>query len=163
MMSCDTEAETRAIRYSASEITPEYCKIAKEKYPEIEFLNRDLLFEEVKESYDYVVLSGVFHQQGQISQRDWEGYRNALLLKAWSLCTRGVAFNLLSNYTDFYRPGNYYPEMYEVLGFVTRKMSRFVSMDQTTPLFEATYCVYKKEYVSSCYESDILKRYLEND
>lgn len=161
-MNCDTDAETRTIRYSASEITPEYCKIAKEKYPEIEFLNRDLLFEEVKESYDYVVLSGVFHQSGETGNREWAKYWKALITKAWTLSSRGIAFNFLVNGADYYRPGNYYVSPFEVQLFITSELSRLYVMDQSYPLFEATFRVYRHDHIRSTYDAAFSK-YLVND
>jgi len=48
--------------YSASEITQEYCKIMSKRYPDINVYCRDILSEDVEDNYDYIVLSGVFHQ-----------------------------------------------------------------------------------------------------
>ena len=63
--------DLKHISYSASEITPEYCEIARQRHPEVQFYSRDISTEPVADRYDYVILSGVFHQQGDVSHSRW--------------------------------------------------------------------------------------------
>lgn len=152
-----------SISYSASEITPEYCEIARKRFPYINFQNRDILSEPVNETYDYVILSGVFHQQGNVSHRQWVDYMQSLLQNAWNIASRGMAFNLISSYADFYKPGNYYANLSEVQLFVVRRLSRFFRLDCDYPLFEGTFFVYRPGYLRQIYKDQELLKYLTRD
>ncbi len=153
----------RECDYSASEITPEYCEIAHQRFPDISFYNRDILAKPVDEIYDYVVLSGVFHQQGSVRHREWVSYMKALLEGAWAMARRGIAFNVLSSHADFYKPGNYYADLTEIQLYLMRRFSRFSRVDQSYPLFEATFLVYKPEYVRKRYPQSEFGRYMQNE
>lgn len=151
------------IDYSASEITATYCDIAAARFPGVRFMHRNILEERVEESYDFVVLSGVFHQNAGASHREWERYRDSLLEKAWAMARRGIAFNFLSSYADYYNPGNYYANITEVQWFVTRRLSRFFSVDHTSPLFEATVYVYRPSHVRETHPHSEFEKYMRNE
>jgi SAM-dependent methyltransferase len=151
------------ITYSASEITPEYCEIARNRHPEIKMHNRDLFSKPIEEFYDYVVMSGVFHQQGNVPHREWIRYMHDLLRVGWNMATRGLAFNVLSAHADFYKPGNFYADLNELQLFVLRNLSRFYQIDTCYPLFDATIHVFRPSEISENYPEAELQRYLTND
>lgn len=155
--------EFQTIDYSASEITAEYCDIARQRYPGIKFYNRDIISESVDETYDYVILSGVFHQQGGVSHRHWISYMESLLKVAWSMANRGVAFNVITSYADFYKPGNFYADLGELQLFIVRRLSRFFRLDCSYPLFEGTFLVIKPDEIKETYQQAELIKYLAND
>lgn len=148
--------------YSASEITPEYCVIARERFPDIAFHNRDILGGDIVEKYDYVVLSGVFHQQGEVGHSDWIHYMQSLLLASWSLAHCGMAFNVLTHYADFYKPGNFYTDLTELQSFIARRLSRFFRLDCDYPLFEATAYVRKPNTILERYPTQELRKYVKD-
>ena len=154
-----SEYDWERVSYSASEITPEYCEIARQRYPDIGVYNRDILAEPPADRYDYVILSGVFHQQGDVSHRKWVDYMQNLLSGAWSMTNVGMAFNVLTSYADFYKPGNFYADLTELQLFVARHLSRFFRVDCTYPLFEATFNVYKSPAIKSFYPQNDFQRY----
>ena len=153
-----------SIVYSASEITSEYCDIARKTYPGIEIYNRDILSGgAADEKYDYLILSGVFHQLGNASHRHWIEYMQELLLTAWGLTNKALVFNVLTSYADFYKPGNFYANLTELQCYVVRRLSRFLKMDCSYPLFEATISVFRSEFIEKKYsDSDSLwSKYLK--
>lgn len=151
---------TTNISYSASEITPQYCEIARQRYPDIEFYNRDILSSVVDDRYDYVILSGVFHQLGSVGHGDWIKYMNGLLKVAWSMSNLGIGFNVLTSHADFFKPGNFYADLTELQLFIVRNLSRFYRMDCDYPLFEATFFVRKQSQVKNRYPESEFSRYL---
>lgn len=148
------------VRYSASEITTEFCEIAQANHPGLEIHNRDILVDEVGDRYDYVILSGVFHQNGETPQGEWVEYMKALLTAAWSLARRGLSFNVLSPYADYYGPGNFYVNLAEVETFVVRNLSRYHVVDHASPLFEATFHILRPDEVSRRHPEPSLARYM---
>ena len=151
--------DLKQISYSASEITPEYCEIARQRHPEVQFYIRDILAKPVPDRYDYVILSGVFHQQGDVSHRRWVDYMQNLLSAAWGMTNVGMAFNVLTSYADFYKPGNFYADLSELQLFVVRHLSRFFRIDCSYPLFEATFHVYKPSSIKYLYPQNEFQRY----
>ena len=147
--------------YSISEITKEYCDIAKQQYPEIEIQHRDILNEDVNETFDYVVLSGVFHQKGNAKHKEWIEYIEQLLAKSYAISKKGIAFNVLSPYADYYNPENFYGNLFEIQSFIVKRMSRFFKMDHSYPLFECTFYIYKKDFISKSYNSQNFQKYIK--
>lgn len=159
----DEQFPDRDIEYSGSDIMPDYVRLASERRPDRKFILRDILSADGVRPADYVILSGIFHQRGTVSLRDWYDYMASLLLQSWSLARRGLAFNVLSQMADHYHPDNYYPNTQEVLSLVRRRMSRFVQMDATTPLFEDTFIVYRSAAVRGVFPNPEFFRYLSAD
>lgn len=152
------------ISYSASEITSEYCDIARQSYPGIDFYERDILSgTAVDEKYDFVILSGVFHQQSEVSHRYWIEYMQQLLKAAWNMTEKGLGFNVLTSYADYYKPGNFYADLTELQLFVVRQLSRFFNIDCSYPLFEATVYVNRLGCVKEEYCGSQWSKYLKDD
>lgn len=149
--------------YSASEITEEYCKIMRQQYPEVDVFYRNILTENVSEKYDYVILSGVFHQQGNVGHRDWEFYMKGLLQEAWNMALKGIAFNIITADADYYKPGNYYADIFELQQYIIRNYSRFFQIDKSYPLFEATFFIYKADHIKKLYPQSQFQKYLDRE
>lgn len=159
----DEQFSERDIEYAGSDITPDYVRLASERRPDRKFVLSDILSENDLQPADYVILSGIFHQRGTINLRDWYDYMTTLLLRSWSLARRGLAFNVLSQMADHYHPDNYYPSSLELLSLVQRRMSRFVQVDATTPLFEDTFIIYRSAAVRGAFPNPEFFRYLRAD
>lgn len=150
----------KQITYQGLEITNEFCKIAEEKYSDISIDTRNILIDEV-ELYDYVVLSGIFHQRGEVSINDWNEFMKNILLKAFQISNKGIAFNVLSNYVDYQKDGNFYVNLTELQDFIVSKLSRFYSINHAYPLFEATVFCYKPKEILKLYPQVTFKKYVK--
>jgi hypothetical protein len=134
----------RKIAYSGSEILPEFVEGARQTHPSSEFFLRDITEQPGPETYDYVILSGVFHQRRQTSIPDWEKFSRQLLRNSWSMCSKGLAFNFISPFVDFYQTEVYYANLPRVLQFVSEELSRFFVVNHSFALFEFTMLVYRE-------------------
>mgnify|MGYP006437329009 CR=1 FL=1 len=152
----------RKINYSALEITEEFSQIARNKYPEIKIQSSSILdSEDSIEVNDYVVLSGIFHQLGEASISEWETYLEEMIVKSFALCKKGMAFNVLSNFVDYKKSGNYYCDLVDLQQFIVSKLSRFFTVNHAYPLFEATFYVYKREFIADHYPQIEFQKYLK--
>lgn len=149
------------IDYTGLEITKEFCDIARSNHPGIRIKCQNILDEEASETYDYVILSGVFHQCGGARTENWENQIERLIMRAYEICNKGIAFNVLSNYVDYYKEGNYYGNLSKITDFIVLRLSRFLCVDLAYPLFEATFCVYKPSYIRSLYPEPEFQKYLK--
>jgi hypothetical protein len=137
--------------YSATEIVPEMIALAREKFPEIEIRDRDLLAAtpsgEPSERHDFVVLSGVFNVPGEVPAEDWHRFVLDMIARMYELCGVAVAFNFLDARRTFTDPSLFYIDAGELVDHCVRRHSRFVVLDRCYPLFECTLTIFRPEYV----------------
>ena len=76
------------MEYSGTDIVPEMKELAKNKYPEIKFFLRDIIEDEIVESYDYVVLSGTFNLPGTINHKVWRKFTRDMIFSMYKICKR---------------------------------------------------------------------------
>lgn len=149
--------------YSGTEIVHEMGELAILKYPEIKVFIRDLITEDVPDRYDYVVLSGVFNLPGDVCRDEWYAFVRALLKRMYGMCNKGIAFNFLNAAAaDYINPEMYYENSGEMARFCQQNLSRFVRVDQSYPLFEATITVFKPQYINETYDQQALRKYFKN-
>ena len=120
---------------------------------------RDLSEKEVNEKYDYVILSGVFHQMRNISRKDWEDFAYNILSNAFKLCKHGMAFNFISPFVDYYQENVYYCDLMKLLHIINEKMSRFFVIKHNYALYELTIFVYPAEIIKKENKYIEMKKY----
>jgi|SRR5690606_3381101 len=148
------------INYTGAEITPEFCEIAREKYPDINMIHENIL-ERTDLQFDFVQMSGLFHQNGEVPPEDWKNFMLQMITHSFSICKKGISLNVLSNTVDFKREGNFYVDVDELYSFLCSKVSRHIIIDQSYPLFEATVHVFRKEFVREQYTDQAFEKYLK--
>lgn len=147
-------------KYTGFEITNEFIKVGKSINQGIDLRLVNVLTEEV-ENFDFVVFSGLFHQPGVVKIEDWENFMFSMIEKAFQISLKGAAFNVLSSFVDFKREGNYYPDNFKLQEFLISKISRFIKIDQSYPLFETTYYIFHPEYIKLKYPEQELQKYIK--
>lgn len=152
-----------AIQYSGTEIVKDYYDHCVKSHPGVRFYLRDLLTVDQAEQYDYVLISGVFHQMRENQRGLWEQYMFALLAKAFQMARRGIAFNVVSEHVDFYQPAIYYCNLTKLMYFIVDHLSRFFSMDHAYALFEATVFVFHQEHIRARYPDLEFRKYFREE
>ena len=147
--------------YSGSEILEEYISEASIKFPECTFSLRDISEFAFDDRYDYVVMSGLFHQRGETTIRDWENFAQNIILNSFQMCTKGIAFNFISPFVDFYQPHVYYSNLPKLLNFINDRLSRFFKIIHNYALFEFTVFVYKEDYMQQSYSEIEFQKYFK--
>lgn len=147
------------ITYQGAEITPEFCRLAREKHSDISIDVINILDDEVN-PHDYVVLSGIFHQRGEISIDEWHQYMEQMLIRAFQISTKGIAFNVLSHHAEYERVENFYVNLTDLQDFVVRRLSRFYILDHAYPLFEATLSIYQPNFIRTRHPSNVFAKYM---
>lgn len=135
------------IIYSGSEILEEFVADSKKMYPDCEFHHRDVSEQSFPEVYDYVMMSGVFHQRRSTKIKDWELFSQEMISNAFKMCRKGLAFNFISPFVDFYQTEVYYCNLPKLIQFVNDDVSRFFQIHHDYALFEFTVFVYKEEFI----------------
>ena len=110
--------------YTGIDLVPEMIDYAAKKYAPARFLCRDLFTDSLDETFDYVLLSGVFNN----ALPGCETYMKELLRLAFKYCTLGLAFNFLSSYVHFTDAELAYHDPAQILEFSVRELTRKVEM-----------------------------------
>lgn len=151
----------RRIIYSGSDILPEYVAESNTRFPECSFHLRDIAEQPFEDQYDYVVMSGVFHQRRNSQIRDWEDFAQMILMNSFTMCTKGLGFNFITPFVDFYQPQVYYCNLPKLLNFINDKLSRFFVIKHNYALFEFTVFIYQEAYIKSCYTQTEFQKYFK--
>ena len=147
------------ITYSGSEIVEDFHKNTSSLYPDIKLYLRDISADNCEEKYDYIVLNGVFNPKCDVRKKDWEKHVLKLLSKCFSIAQKGVAFSILSEFCDYNDKELYYCNTMKFLNYINDNLSRFVEYSQSYALYEATFFIYKEEYVKSLHTNPQFNKY----
>ncbi|MDR7208965.1 hypothetical protein [Flavobacterium piscis] len=151
----------KEVVYSGSEILKEFVQDSKERFPELDFFHRDIAESFFQDKYDYLLMSGVFHQRRETSIRDWEKFSQNILKNSFEMCNKGIAFNFISPFVDFYQTQVYYSNMPKLINFINDELSRFFEIRHNYALFEFTVFVYKEEFIKSRYPQEEFSKYFK--
>ncbi|MGF9976251.1 class I SAM-dependent DNA methyltransferase [Viridibacillus arvi] len=131
------------VNYTGVDIVPEFISCAKEKHPEYNFyLNTEL----PNQKYDYIFISGVFNNKLE----DNRGFYEKTLLDLSNFCNKGIAFNMLSHYVEYYDEGLFYENPETIFKFVKQNISPYIVIRNEYQLkkdiipFEFTTYIYMK-------------------
>jgi hypothetical protein len=149
--------------YSGTEILPEYVDAARERFPELEFMHRDVAEVLPADRHDYVVMSGVFHQRRESSIREWEAFSQQIIRNAFHMANKGIAFNFISPFVDFYQTQVYYCNLPKLINFINDDLSRFFEIRHDYALFEFTVYVYKEPYMLERFPQPEFRKYFKVD
>lgn len=149
----------KTITYSGTEIVQGMIDTAKQKYPELELHNRNILEQNIAERYDFVILSGTFNIPGGVAEGDWRKLCLSIVERMFAIAKKGVAFNMLTSYRTFSDPMLFYFEPREVLDFAVSRLSRFTILDHAYPLYEFTCTVFRPEFMARQHDHPDLEKY----
>jgi SAM-dependent methyltransferase len=108
--------------YTGIDIVPEMVDCAARKYPSARFRCRDLFTDGLDETFDYVLISGVFNN----AMPDCDAFMKELLTLGFKHCRRGLGFNFISTHVNFTDPEMAYHDPAQVLDFCIRNLTRKV-------------------------------------
>ena len=105
--------------YVGYDVAPAVIEAARAKYPGVTFECRDILAQGVGGDFDYVLLSGVFNNRHSGSREFVEGVLTTLS----SHCQKGLAFNALSTFVDYFDSDLVYLDPLEMFSFCKTRLS----------------------------------------
>jgi SAM-dependent methyltransferase len=135
--------QSRDIEYSGLDINKSFCSASKEKFPDAEFYNKDILEDLEIPSFDYIVCNGTFTEKLDLSQEEMMNFFTSAVTKLWGKCSRGIAFNLMSKHVDWEREDLFHVSLDELGWFLKENLSRNFVIRNDYRLYEYTVYVYK--------------------
>jgi len=133
------------VRYCGIDLSESFLALSRRKFPNIELFHRDILSLDFEfPRFDYVVMNGLFNWRGQVSHDEMWAYMQTMLLRAFEMADRGIAFNVMSKYLDWERDDLFHLSFDCLAQFLDGKISRHFAFRHDYGLFEYTVYVYKE-------------------
>lgn len=108
------------IQYSGLDISDVFVSKCKNKFPEVEFICKDILREDILKTYDFIIMNGVFTEKLDLSFTEmWDFFVN-MIKKAYLFCNKGIAFNLMSKDVDWERQDLFHVPLNQISSWLTR-------------------------------------------
>src|SRR5262249_51805310 len=117
---------------------------SRNKFPDVTYHSVDVLAPHSPQlpSYDYVVMNGIFTYRGGSSFEQMFDYLRRLVVRISQNVRIGMAFNVMSKQGDVERGDLFHVPVDQLLGFLSREISRHVVIRHDYGLYEYTAYVY---------------------
>jgi len=138
------QKEQIKLRYTGIDLASNMISWAKKHMHNGEFIEGDFIehnFDERK--FDLIVCNGILTQKLEASFSDMDKLAKNLIKKMFFVCTKGIAFNIMSTYVNFFSPNLYYKHPSEMLVYCLSEISQKVRLDHSYGLYEYTLYLYK--------------------
>ncbi|WP_035072117.1 class I SAM-dependent methyltransferase [Anditalea andensis] len=133
------------IKYSGLDISEKFVNHCRSKFQQNEFFLCDILDDNCQlPLFDYWVMNGVFTEKRELTFDEMWDYFKKMVIKAFSLTKRGIAFNLMSKNVDWEREDLFHVSLDQLSAFLCEEVSRDFIIRNDYGLYEYTTYLYKK-------------------
>jgi SAM-dependent methyltransferase len=133
------------IKYSGLDISEKFITVAKNKFPKNDFYCLDILDSNVAlPHFDFILMNGVFTEKRELSFDEMWSYFTAMLLKAFEISKKGIAFNVMSKIVDWEREDLFHLSHDLLCEFLCKNLSRNYIIRNDYGLYEYSVYVLKK-------------------
>lgn len=133
------------VNYSGLDISEKFVSVCKAKYPEKSFYCGDILDSDFKlPKFDYVIMNGVFTEKREMTFKEMWEYFCQMIAKVYSLCNKGIAFNVMSKQVDWEREDLFHVPLDLLADFLCKNINRNFVIRNDYGLYEYTVYIYKK-------------------
>jgi SAM-dependent methyltransferase len=113
------KARFDSVRYTGIDVVPAPLAWAASRFPDARFLCRDVVAEPLEEDFDYALMSGIFNN----ATANATDILKAVIAAVFQRCTKGMAFNFISDRVNFRNPEMAYHDAVDVLQFCLSSLS----------------------------------------
>ena len=110
--------------YVGYDISPEAIELARSIHPAGRFEVRNILEQPIEETFDYILVSGVFNNRISDNRAFFEAISRLLMARV----EVGYAFNMLSQFVDYFDDGLYYEDPLYAFRFCKEQLSPLVTL-----------------------------------
>jgi SAM-dependent methyltransferase len=133
------------ISYTGLDISNEFIKVCRQKYPGISFNCYDILeTPEQIEKFDYIVLNGIFNEKRELSFDEMFEYFKNLIRAIFLKTNYGIAFNVMTKHVDWEREDLFHLPFDLLASFLKREVSGNFIIRNDYGLFEYTVYLFKE-------------------
>jgi SAM-dependent methyltransferase len=131
------------VTYTGVDLVGEMIDSGNSQFPESRFILGDFLELAHTLSADFVVCNGILTQKLEVSTDSMIEYFKALTRAMFDAAEVGIAFNVMTQYSNYYAENLFYLRPEFVLNWCLENLSNRVKIDHSYPLYEFTTYVYK--------------------
>jgi SAM-dependent methyltransferase len=135
------------IDYTGLDASEKLISFARQKYSEASFHCVDV-FEQEHDigQFDFVILNGVLTEKRDIPYSDMFTHMQRLLSNAFSFCSRGMAFNVMSKQVDWEREDLFHVPFDDLASWMTKSLTRHFQIRHDYGLYEYTVYAQRKPW-----------------
>ncbi len=137
------EQNESGIVYSGLDISQKFIDFCCKKYPDTEFICRDILQEPNFPSFDYIILNGVFTEKRNLAHAEMFSFFKKMISIVFEGAKVGIAFNVMSKHVDWERSDLFHLGHDQLADFLCRDISRNYIIRNDYGLYEYTVYLYK--------------------
>jgi SAM-dependent methyltransferase len=129
--------------YTGIDIAGNMIEWAGENLPSGNFIHGDILDYKFEREFDYVVCNGILTQKLEAAGLQMDKFAAQLIRQMFSLCTIGIAFNVMTTKVNYYSNNLYYRNPAELFSWCLSEISPHIKLDHSYPLYEYTIYLYR--------------------
>jgi SAM-dependent methyltransferase len=131
------------INYTGIDVSENMIAYARKNITDAQFYEGDILAYNPPQPFDYVVCNGVLTQKLKVSIRDMDDFSHLLIPKMFSLCSRGIVFNIMTSKVNYMEDNLYYRNPVELFAFCLTNITRRIKIDHSY-LYEYSVYLYRE-------------------
>jgi SAM-dependent methyltransferase len=132
------------VRYRGVDASPKFLDLSRRKFPQVDYYEGDFLDRSVTiPVHDYVVINGLFTYKGTANGESMWQYMKEGLLRAFALCNRGLAFNVMSSHVEWERDDLFHVPIGTLTDFLAHSLTTTFTIRHDYQLYEYTVYAYK--------------------
>ena len=132
------------IDYTGLDINQSMIDKANSKFQNVKFFKRDILDKGIQDSYDYIIMNGLFTEKLNLTFDEMWDFFCKILSVAIKNCRVGIAFNLMSTNVDWQRDDLFHVPLDQLTNFIVNNLSRNYVIRNDYGLYEYTTYIYLK-------------------
>ena len=132
------------IKYSALDISSEFCSLIQKKHPNISVYQIDIIKDGTFKLpiFDYIICNGVFTEKRSLTDDEMWNFMTSIITKMFKHCKKGIAFNVMANIVDYREPHLFYLSLDKLTLFLKQELSRKYVINQSYGMWEYTVYLY---------------------
>jgi len=140
------DARYQDVEYVGADSVPSFINTARNKYPRATF-NQVSSPEELGQSYDFVVASGVFNMLYVPNREQHASIVFKMLGQLFDRANIYLSVNFMSDAVDYQQDGAYHQNVLELIDFVISNLSRRIILDCSYMPYEYTLTIWKDQNI----------------
>ncbi|HAF13529.1 MAG TPA: hypothetical protein DCK99_07480 [Blastocatellia bacterium] len=129
--------------YTGIDVASNMIEWAGANLPSGNFIHGDILDYKFDREFDYVVCNGILTQKLETAGLQMDQFAAQLIRQMFSLCTIGIAFNVMTTKVNYYSNNLYYRNPAELFSWCLSEISPHLKLDHSYPLYEYTIYLYR--------------------
>lgn len=129
--------------YTGIDVASNMIEWAGENLPSGNFIHGNIVDYKFAREFDYVVCNGILTQKLETAGLQMDQFAAQLIRQMFSLCTIGIAFNVMTTKVNYYSNNLYYRNPAELFSWCLSEISPHIKLDHSYPLYEYTIYLYR--------------------